>query len=78
MIMVVIMVMDDHHVVLSHHVWLSHFSMGIFASSAKVGIAGPSETTVASATTKLFMGFLRLIEIMRQTLTAKEMNIESI
>jgi hypothetical protein len=32
--------------------------VGIFASSAKAGMARPSETTVASATTNLFTGFL--------------------
>jgi hypothetical protein len=47
------------------------FSMGIFASSAKAGIARPSETRVASATTNLFMGFLRLIETTRQDIYRK-------
>ena len=58
MIMVMIMVMDDHHVVLSIICGFPIFSMGIFASSAKAGIARPSETTVASATTNLFMDIL--------------------
>ena len=59
MIVVMIMVvMDDHHVVRFHHVRLPIFCMGIFASSAKAGIARPRETAVASATTNLFTDFL--------------------
>ena len=72
MITVMIMVMNDHHVVLSHKcVRFPIFSMGIFASSAKAGIARPSERTVASATTNLFMDFLRLIETTKTNIYRK-------
>jgi hypothetical protein len=47
MIMVVIM-MDDHHVRFCHHMRLCHLRLGHHASSAKAGTARPSEKPIVA------------------------------